>query len=101
MLITILKKGGKVQELLHQFKYKGRSEIGVKIGKVLAQDLLSESLQKDFDLIVPAPLHPSRRRRRGFNQCEEFAKGLALGLNIPYTEHFVKRNVSDVFIKKR
>lgn len=87
------KKGSKVQGLLHQLKYKAHPEIGVKIGKVLAQELVEEKLEKAFDLIVPVPLHPSRKRSRGYNQSEEFAKGLSAGLNIPYTESFIKRRV--------
>lgn len=88
------KKGSKVQELLHQLKYKRHPEIGQKIGRVLAQELVELNLEKNFDLIVPVPLHPSRKRSRGYNQSEEFAKGLSEGLNIPYTDGFIKRNVN-------
>lgn len=86
-------KGGKVQELLHTFKYKGRHEIGHKIGKVFATELAEQGYLNAFDCIVPVPLHTSRKRVRGYNQSEEFAKGLASVLNIPCADSFVKRKV--------
>lgn len=87
------KKGSRVQELLHQLKYKNHPEIGVKIGKVMAQELAAADYNQTYQLIVPVPLHPSRKRSRGYNQSEEFAKGLSLELGIPYTDSFVKRSV--------
>ncbi len=87
------KKGGRVQELLHQLKYKNHPEIGVKIGKVMAQELTAVEFGETYHLIVPVPLHPTRKRSRGYNQSEEFAKGLSMGLGIPYTDSFVKRSV--------
>ncbi len=35
------------------------------------------------DAIVPMPLHPSRLRERGFNQCQELARPLAAVLQVP------------------
>ncbi len=35
------------------------------------------------DAIVPVPLHPRRRRQRGFNQAEAFARSLARYVNAP------------------
>lgn len=87
------RKGGKVQEILHQLKYNNRPEIGGKIGRVFAEELVAEGYEKSFEIIVPVPLHPSRKRSRGYNQSEEFAKGLSERLNIPYTDNFVKRSV--------
>jgi len=87
------KKGSKVQKLLHSLKYHNHPEIGVKLGKVMAQELIKEGFENAFDVIVPVPLHPSRKRTRGYNQSEEFAKGLSEILKIPYTENFVKRKV--------
>jgi ComF family protein len=86
-------KGGKVQELLHTFKYKGRAEIGHRIGKVFAIELKEAGYSDQFDCIVPVPLHTSRKRARGYNQSEEFARGLASELALPCTDSFVKRAV--------
>ena len=36
-----------------------------------------------FDAVVPVPLHRSRLRRRGFNQAELLARGVARKINAP------------------
>lgn len=43
------------------------------------------------DVIVPVPLYPGKRRRRGFNQAELFAKGISEILNCPVEKNLVKR----------
>lgn len=71
------RKGGKVQHLIHQLKYKGHKEIGIFLGEIYGSQLMEISLYKDIDLIIPVPLHKSKLKKRGFNQAELFARGLA------------------------
>lgn len=70
-------KGGKVQHLIHQLKYKGQKEIGVSLGKFYGYDLRKCESFKTVETIIPVPLHPKKERKRGYNQSEFFAKGLA------------------------
>lgn len=35
------------------------------------------------ELVVPVPVHPSRKRTRGFNQAELLARGIAVRLQVP------------------
>jgi len=71
-------KKGKVQNLIHQLKYKGHKEIGLAIGKMYGNKLKASTLFKDVDVIIPVPLHPKKQKRRGYNQSESFARGIAL-----------------------
>jgi ComF family protein len=52
------------------------------LGGLLAStwDTLPHAAEFDSPLIVPVPLHPSRRRERGFNQSELLAAGLVRAL---------------------
>ena len=34
-------------------------------------------------MIIPIPIHSNRRKKRGYNQCEELAKVISKKLNIP------------------
>lgn len=43
------------------------------------------------DVMIAVPLHPSRKRKRGFNQAEEITLRLSNYLNIPYDFHVLKR----------
>jgi ComF family protein len=70
-------KGSTVQHLLHQLKYKGRQEIGLRIGKWYGLELRQADVFRDTELIIPVPLHPRKFRKRGYNQSQAFAEGLA------------------------
>lgn len=79
-------KGGVVQHLLHQLKYNNCPEIAERLGKAYGRELVQDSLQKEFDMIVPVPLHRARLRHRGYNQSAHFAKGLSEALDVGWDE---------------
>ena len=64
---TFLKfeKGGKVQRLLHQLKYKNRPEVGQVVGRLYGDELRAGDVQKRIDLLLPVPLHPRKKAQRG------------------------------------
>lgn len=74
-------KGGKVQNLMHQFKYKGVKEIGNLLGNIAGGQLVESGIFRSVDIIIPVPLHKKRMRQRGYNQSACFADGLAQKLN--------------------
>jgi ComF family protein len=88
------RKTGLVQHLLHQLKYNNHPEVGIKLGKAYAYDLKKAGHENAFDLIIPVPLHPSRRRKRGYNQSAKFAEGLSSELNIPFDDDISLRTIS-------
>lgn len=71
-------KGGKVQHLIHQFKYLGFKKIGQFIGSIYGEKLMQSPMFNDISYIVPIPLHPKKEAFRGYNQAEWFARGLAI-----------------------
>jgi ComF family protein len=77
-------KGGPIQHLLHNLKYKGRKDAGEYCGKMLGYKLNQpQSIIKNVHLIVPVPLHWKKLQLRGYNQCESFAQGLSTVLKAP------------------
>ena len=73
----LFSKGGKVQRLIHQLKYRGKKEIGVSLGKYYGRDLKSSSFFSSADMVIPVPLHLNKIKKRGYNQSEMFALGMA------------------------
>jgi ComF family protein len=49
------------------------------------------ALQFAADVVVPVPLHPARRRERGYNQAELIARALARRLALPCRSHLLVR----------
>jgi len=82
---------GRVQHLLHQLKYKGQRDIGLVLGRWYGAELAEQGLAYDFDLIVPVPLHPRKLAKRGYNQSDTFAEGLALSMAILWSATTLRR----------
>ncbi len=83
MALLHFKKGSKVQNLMHSLKYKGNTEVGENLGKLLGHKLQKSSFYDKIDLIIPVPLHPKKEKQRGYNQSECIANGLAEVLQTP------------------
>ena len=84
----LFSEGGKVQHILHQIKYKGQEKLGEYLGACIGRSFT----RKEYDIIIPMPLHPSRRRERGYNQAACIAKGIARESGIPFLEDNLVRN---------
>ncbi len=74
-------KGGKVQNMMHHFKYRGMHRIGNLLGNIAGEQLIKNDRYNSADLIIPVPLHKSQLKQRGYNQSACFAEGLAEKLN--------------------
>ncbi|VAV84164.1 Competence protein F homolog, phosphoribosyltransferase domain; protein YhgH required for utilization of DNA as sole source of carbon and energy [hydrothermal vent metagenome] len=59
---------------IHNFKYNGRTLLAPTLAALAARAL--DGITKDFDKIVPIPLHKNRLQRRGFNQSLLLAREL-------------------------
>lgn len=69
-------KGSKFRRLVHELKYSGRQDIGAEFGRAFGSELM-ESGFRNVDVVVPVPLHKKKMRKRGFNQSECIARGIA------------------------
>lgn len=76
-------KGSKFQLLIHNMKYRGQKEIGYELGKIFGGELMSSSAYREIDLVVPVPLHVRKQRKRGYNQSEWIARGIAERMEKP------------------
>jgi len=76
-------KGSRIRKLIHNLKYKGIKEIGYELGRMYGLSLNDSGFINDVDLIIPVPLHPSKKRIRGFNQSETISMGIADSTHLP------------------
>lgn len=70
-----------VRQRVHALKYGAQRQLGIEMGLSMAKVL--ERLDEKPEML-PVPLHWLRRLRRGYNQAEVLAQGIAMatGLNI-------------------
>ena len=67
---------GALRSIVHALKYEGRRSLARPLGALMRRyglDLLEGAV-----CAIPVPLHPSRRRHRGFNQAADLARHLGL-----------------------
>lgn len=60
----------KLRELIHLLKYEQVVPAAGVLGHMLAEAIEKLGIGADSILVVPVPLHRSKRRQRGFNQAE-------------------------------
>ena len=87
-------KSGKVQHLIHELKYKGNKEAGVFLGQQLGETIKDAPLFQGIDYLIPVPLHPKRKKQRGYNQSLMIAKGINEVTGIPIGDKYLIRAVN-------
>jgi ComF family protein len=89
--LCYFKKGGIVQQLIHNLKYRGQQQVGHFFGEWLGNQMLASKKFDTIEGVVPVPLHPKRLRKRGYNQVSRFGKAIANLFNIPFYETILIR----------
>jgi competence protein ComFC len=69
--------------LIHALKYQGKKSLAKIFGRGLTGLVNSDPILKQADALVPVPLHPARKRERGFNQAELLGLEISSQLGIP------------------
>lgn len=68
---------GALRALVHALKYEKRRRVARRLAQALAKDPAVAALLTPGAILLPVPLHPRRRRERGFNQSELLSEELA------------------------
>lgn len=74
---------GSMADSIFRFKYAGRMEYADFYGKELYEKEAGWLSLIRPDALVPVPAHPSRKRKRGYNQAELVARHLSRLSGIP------------------
>ncbi|MBX3028708.1 MAG: ComF family protein [Chloroflexi bacterium] len=72
---------GPVRDAVHALKYRGERRLAGPLGAALAARWARAG--RGGDLLVPVPVHPSRRRERGFDQAEDLARACGRVSGLP------------------
>jgi ComF family protein len=65
---------GALRAIVHALKYDGRRSLAKPLAGLMRSRCAE--LFRNADCLIPVPLHPSRRRVRGFNQALDLARRL-------------------------
>lgn len=92
--MLIYEPGNNVQAILKSIKYRGRSDLAVEMGRMMGVEFSRRGFFDGIDCIQPVPLHPNRLNKRGFNQSERLAQGIAEITHLPIVD-LVRRQVDN------
>lgn len=94
-------RDSRMRKLIHNFKYRGIKDIGLEMGRIYGLSLKDTSFLSGIDIIIPVPLHPSKKKIRGFNQSEIIAAGISEITGIPSDPLIIERkNLSGTQTKR-
>lgn len=80
-----------LQQVIHLLKYSDYAGVGTQLGKLMAETISIEKLDK-IDMLIPIPLHAIKKRKRGYNQADSIAKGITKVWNLPVRTDVVHRS---------
>lgn len=73
---------GDFRKITQQLKYHADLGLGLSFGRMLAHRIDDARHFEDVDVIIPVPLHWTRRWKRGYNQAEVIAGAIAEQLGV-------------------
>lgn len=88
-------KKSRIQRIIHAFKYHDKPQVAHFMGNLMGQKLLHIHQSTPFDVIIPVPLHPLKKRLRGYNQAEKIADGISEVLHIPVDLKSIARKTAN------
>lgn len=91
--LYIFKYEGIIKERLIKYKFNERNYIYKAFVKFMLKNKKICDFFKNYDIIIPVPIHTKRRMERGYNQSALIAK--AISKKIPQIDY-----LEDVLIKK-
>jgi competence protein ComFC len=79
------------RNLVHGLKYHGVRMLGNPLGALMAEKMQKNFALRQDTLLIPVPLHPEKRKERGYNQCEQLADGFSSFSGLKVTAGLIER----------
>lgn len=85
---------------IYRFKYGGRQEYADFFGRCMAAKLKNQWKAWRVQALIPVPIHPSRKRKRGYNQAQLLAEVISSFTGIPICNDLIVRSKKTVAQKE-
>ena len=84
--------GGALETMLWRAKFRGREDLALALGRLLADHKPAKRLAAQYEILMPLPLSFRRQFHRGYNQSDHIAQGLATNLKLPLRTNWQRRH---------
>ena len=68
--------GSPLSQTVQDFKYRKFPGLARCLGRLMGEELFPTGFFSDVDMIIPVPIHFTKRMKRGYNQSEMLALGI-------------------------
>lgn len=82
---------GSIKQTMYRFKYSNRREYSAFFAEMAVDKYAGWIRSCGIDVIIPVPMYRGKRKARGYNQAECFAKELSRRTGIPMAKGLVRR----------
>ncbi|MBR4632591.1 MAG: ComF family protein [Elusimicrobia bacterium] len=79
-----------MKKLIKNLKYSRKTFLAKDLSLPLAEFIKKENIDKEVDVVVPVPMHWFKKWKRGYNQAEILATGVAQIINKPMYNALVR-----------
>jgi ComF family protein len=83
-----------IQNIIHHIKYRDQKELGIFMGNMMGDRLRILLQENNTDICMPMPLHPTREKKRGYNQASLLCEGMQQTTGIPYNDLVLERRIA-------
>ena len=87
---------GTIKQTMYRFKYSNRREYAQFFAEHAMERYCDWMREKRIEVIVPVPMYDKKRRVRGYNQAEVFARALSKASGISVDVGLVKRVIDTI-----
>lgn len=88
---AVFRYEGNIKQSMYRFKYAGKREYARFYAQEAVRLYNNWIKERQIEVIIPIPMYSKKKRQRGYNQAEIFAKALGKELEIPVETGAVKR----------
>lgn len=82
-----------VKKSIHYFKFRGVKKDGIGLA-MLMKKFMEQNFKEEFmsyDFMLPVPIHPKKKKQRGFNQAEILTEELSKLTGMPWNPKLLYR----------
>ena len=81
---------GPLRSMIRNLKYHHRDTMGRRVGAMLGEALRAAHADREFDVVLPVPMHWRRRLVRGCDHARVLARAVARRLRLPVGDELIR-----------
>ena len=90
-----------VREKIIDYKFNNKSYLYRTFLQIILSTESVCNYIKKFDILIPVPIHKKRAKKRGYNQSELIAKGIAKDMRIENVKNAYRLKKCDICLKNK